>query len=147
MLYKYNTLYKYHKYYNSNDGVGFFPGHASLAYTFFLGPAGTFGTFTIAIGAFTSGTDGVRSTSGAKFGACMKLKLLLPIVPNCGDVGVVAVGEVCSLVFGKSEYKDGLYKPCNLLAIVSADIPSVWPSSERLFCKGGKRMIYINVKF
>lgn len=95
------------KRYKSNEGVGFFPGQASLAYTFFLGPAGTFGIFIATDGAFSTGaTTGAMSTSGARFGACMNPRVLLPMVPNAGDVGVV--GEVGSFVFGKSEYNDGL---------------------------------------
>ena len=66
---------------HNNEGVGFLPGHASLAYFFFFGSSGSsnwgpsildefgrLGAPLIAIGAGTFGGGGAMSISGAGFG-------------------------------------------------------------------------------
>ena len=142
-------MHAYTLHYN-NNGVGLFPGHASLAYFFFCGSVslpnigivatGDGGLFCCCTLALTSGKGGILSFGLRTGGAADIVRLL-----NIGDKGselndlTAEVGEICcaSSLPEMSSYRDG-FGNSYLFCLLVGDMVSVGDvgnGSLDVFCR------------
>ena len=116
--------------YKSKACVGFFPGHASLAYFFFLGSLGAWESMlmlTTGGAAATEAITGAKSMSGARFG--MRSPSFADILKEPKDAPKPSEPSA-----PRSEYSGAVYgKLCILCVILSVIIAP--PESDLGFCK------------